>query len=431
MLEETSFSPLTMVAFAIIGQPNVGKSTLFNRMLGQRRALVYDTPGVTRDWQKYPCSFQGLQFELYDTPGVETRWERLKDLPLDAVIWVIDGKSGLTSVDHTLAAWLRTQSLPVILVANKCESTAAAQEAMAEASTVGFGAPVLISALHGQGLDRLAQALEPWIKESDESLEAPDLNVVILGQPNVGKSSLVNRFLGQSRMATGPIPGLTLDAVQSYGQWNGRRIAIVDTAGLRKRSAIHEELEKRAGQETYRALVFCHVAILLVDGRDITKQDMVLLEKAVHEGRAVVIGLNKWDLVQDSAQQLKDYAHMPFLSSYPMIPLSCRTGQGFTSLWNAVVEAYDSWTSRIPTGQLNRWLRDQIHNHQPPMVKGRRIRLNYMTQVKTRPPCFHIFGHSLDDFPQEYLRYLSKGLRRDFNLPSVRLVLKTIKNPYV
>lgn len=420
-----------MAAFAIIGQPNVGKSTLFNRMIGQRRALVHDEPGVTRDWQKYPCHFQGLRFDLYDTPGLENRWERIKELKIDALIWMFDAKSGLNAIDRTLATWLRTQSIPVLFVANKCEATVTAHDALAEASVLGFGPPIVLSALHGHGLEDLAQALEPFIVDQEETSAPPDINVVILGQPNVGKSSLVNRFLGQNRMATGPTPGLTTDSVQSYGQWNGARIAIVDTAGLRKRASVHNELEKKAGQETYRSLVFCHVAIVLMDGRGITKQDFTLLEKACFEGRGVIIGLNKWDLVTDQSARLKDYGYMPLVSSFPMIPLSCHTGQGFTALWDEVLKTYASWTSRISTGQLNRWLRMRLGNHQPPMVKGRRIKMNYMTQVKSRPPCFHVFGHSLDHLPQDYVRYLSKGLREDFDLPSVRLVFKNIKNPYV
>ena len=441
-----------MRSFSIIGLPNVGKSTLFNRILGRYRAIVHDTAGVTRDWQEYTCTFQGLNLRLYDTPGIENQTGVLSNINVQGLIWVIDGQVGLTAHDIELADWIRRQNLPVIVVANKCESEKVHDFALAECSRLGWSSPILISAKHGLGASDLAAAIRssvPNQEEQDEpeplsihkhkkkttETEAPiasekkTISVVIMGQPNVGKSTLVNRFLGFERMKTGPIAGITTDAVTSSGTWKNNTIQIVDTAGLRRRHYGVHMVEKLSCKETYRALVFSHVALVIIDAsRSIQKQDMTLVDNAHEEGRAVIVVLNKWDVVDQGKEYLKDLP--PSIKRHPICPVSCYTGQGFSALWDQVLTSYSQWNERLPTGPLNRWLAKQISANPPPVIQGHRIKIKYMTQIKSRPPTFALFGYRVKDLPAPYQRYLTNRMSSDFGFSALRLALNDTSNPY-
>jgi GTP-binding protein len=423
-----------MRSFAIIGRPNVGKSTLFNRILGRYRAIVHDTAGVTRDWQEYTCVFQGLSLRLYDTPGIEHHQGPFPEIQPQGLIWVIDGQQGLTSHDMDLAAWIRRQNMPVILVVNKCESERVHDFAMAECSALGMGNPVLISAKHGLGSADLAQAMASCVpdkhddKEEDVDL-AKRISVVIMGRPNVGKSTLVNRFLGFERMKTGPQAGITTDAVVTRGVWNNHVIEIVDTAGLRRRKHTGDMVEKLACKETYRALVFSHVALVMVDVSDgIQKQDLTLVDAAWKEGRALIVVLNKWDTVADPKAFLKDLP--PSITRHPVCTVSCLTGQGFTDLLDQVLATYGQWNERLPTGPLNRWLTKQTTANPPPMINGHRIKIKYMTQIKSRPPTFALFGYRVKDLPPSYQRYLTNRMTDAFGFSALRITLHDGENPY-
>jgi len=424
-----------MRSFAIIGRPNVGKSTLFNRILGRYRAIVHDTAGVTRDWQEYTCTFEGLSLRLYDTPGIEEQQGKLQDIHVQGLIWVIDGQEGLTSRDIELAHWIRKQNLPVIVVANKCESERVHDFALAECSRLGWGQPVLLSAKHGLGSWDLAKAMAGSVPDLDtiEPKTEPELmkslSVVIMGRPNVGKSTLVNRFLGFERMKTGPMAGITTDAVVTSGTWNDHTIQIVDTAGLRRRQHTGDMVEKLSCKETYRALVFSHVALVMLDAsQGIQKQDMTLVDNAHEEGRAVIVVLNKWDSVENRKEFIKDLP--PSIARHPVCPVSCYTGQGFSALWDQVLVSYGQWNERLPTGPLNRWLEKQLTANPPPMINGHRIKIKYMTQIKSRPPTFALFGYRVKDLPGPYQRYLTNRMTADFGFSALRIVLNDTMNPY-
>jgi GTP-binding protein len=422
-----------MRSFAIIGRPNVGKSTLFNRILGRYRAIVHDTAGVTRDWQEYTCTFEGLSLRLYDTPGIENQHGRLEDIHVQGLIWVTDGQQGLTSRDIELAHWIRRQNVPVIVVANKCESQRTHDFALSECTRLGWGEPVLISAKHGLGCGNLAQAMADAVPDAYEAEKESDgmksLSVVILGRPNVGKSTLVNRFLGFERMKTGPVAGITTDAVVTSGVWNDHTIQIVDTAGLRKRQHTGDMVEKLSCKETYRALVFSHVALVMLDAsQGIQKQDLMLVDNAWEEGRAVIVVLNKWDAVMDQKQFIKDLP--PSIARHPVCRVSCLTGQGFSALWDQVLVSYGQWNERLPTGPLNRWLTRQLTANPPPLINGHRIKIKYMTQIKSRPPTFALFGYRVKDLPAPYQRYLTNRMTVDFGFASLRIVLNDTQNPY-
>lgn len=424
---------IRMISFAIVGRPNVGKSTLFNRMLGKRRAVVADMPGVTRDWQAYECTFQGLKLRLYDTPGLETDWEGIKDLDIQGLIWVIDGEHGPTASDYELATWIRKLCIPVVLVANKCEGPQAYDNA-SESARLGFGMPVPISALHGQGMINLAMALLPYVENSSNALQnelhqEDFFSVVILGRPNVGKSTLINSFLGYDRMLTSPKAGTTVDAVGTITKWKNRTFRLIDTAGMRKRANVKGNLERSACQEAYRALVFAHVAVVVVEAtQEPTRQDLLLIDKVQEEGRALVIAVNKWDQVDDPKEYM--YQINSMLPNCTVVPISCYTGYGLSLLWDTVIRCYDKWNFRLPTGPLNRWLQKQIEMHAPPMIKGKRIKIKYITQVKSRPPTIALFGHGVEKLPPEYRRYLINNLKKEFGLTSTKLICNDAYNPY-
>ena len=440
---------------AIVGRPNVGKSTLFNRLVGARRALVDPTPGVTRDRITADARIGHLGFTLIDTAGLdegppESLEGRLRAqtgaalAEADVALMLIDAKSGLTALDRHFARWLRRQDTPVILVANKCESLAAASLA-SEAWGLGLGPPIPISAQNGEGLADLAEALLPYAPadpdaEAGEQLEARPLRLAIAGRPNVGKSSLINRLLADERLLTGPEPGLTRDAVTIRWQWQGRAIELVDTAGLRRRARIEPGgLERLSSRSALAALRDADVVILMVDASaPLEQQDITIANRAADAGRAVIVAANKWDLVAEPQAALallreRLEGRLHHLKGIACLPISVRTGKNLERLLPLVLESFDRWSTRIATAPLNRWLADAVQAHPPPIAKGRRVKLRYATQVSAQPPSFVLFVSQSDALPDSYLRYLANSLRAAFDLPGVplRLRLRTGKNPYV
>jgi GTP-binding protein len=402
--------PLTV---AIVGRPNVGKSTLFNRLVGARRALVDPTPGVTRDRITADARIGHLGFTVIDTAGLdegppESLEGRLRAqtgaalAEADVALMLIDAKSGLTALDRHFARWLRRQDTPVILVANKCEGLAAASLA-SEAWGLGLGPPIPISAQNGEGLVDLAEALldhapaEPDA-EASEQLEARPLRLAIAGRPNVGKSSLINRLLADERLLTGPEPGLTRDAVTVRWQWQGRAIELVDTAGLRRRARIEPGgLERLSSRSALAALRDADVVILMVDASaPLEQQDITIANRVAEAGRALIVAANKWDLVaepQAAMALLRERleGRLPHLKGIACLPISVRTGKNLERLLPLVTQTFERWSKRIATAPLNRWLADAVATHPPPIVKGRRIKLRYATQVSTQPPTFVLF----------------------------------------
>ncbi len=455
---------------AIVGRPNVGKSTLFNRLTGRRSALVDDRPGVTRDRRTGEATLYDLTFRVVDTAGLEEappdslagRMRAQSELAVseaDVVLFVVDARAGLLPDDERFAAWLRRLGKPVVLLANKCEGQVA-EALAAEAYRLGLGEPIAFSAEHGLGLGDLHAALAPLfaqrepepageaeveaaeVSEEDEEEAPPEdsgpLQMVVIGRPNVGKSTLVNRLIGEERLLTGPEAGITRDSIALDWDYRGKPIRLIDTAGLRRRGKITDGLERLAGADTRRALRFAHVAVLLVDATQaLERQDLAIAESVIEEGRALVLAVNKWDLVDDPTRVMAEIKRrveqaLPRVRGLPVVTLSAKTGRGIARLLPAVVQLYEAWNRRIPTAQLNRFLNDAVEQHPPPAPQGRRIRLKYMTQVKSRPPTFAIFANQADALPESYLRYLENGLREVFKLqgPPLRLRLRGGKNPY-
>jgi len=441
---------------AIIGRPNVGKSTLFNRLTGKRHAIVDDTPGVTRDRREGEARVGDLTFHLIDTAGLEDADEdalegrmRLQTeravAEADVALFIIDARAGLTPLDEHFANWLRTQETPVILLANKCEGHAAEAGRM-EAYALGLGDPLGVSAEHGGGMVDLFDALRPFAEpddiplddEDDEEAEFPPLQLAIVGRPNVGKSTMVNKLLGQDRMLTGPEAGITRDAITIPWQYEGREVRLVDTAGMRRRGRIEEKLEILSVQDSRRAIQYAEVVVLVLDSNAILeKQDLTLARQVIEEGRALVIAVNKWDVADDrkaALQRLEDrlQTSLPQVRGIPVLTLSAKTGKGLEKLMPQVFELHAQWNRRVPTSALNQWLADMTGQHPPPVVAGRRIRLRYITQAKTRPPTFILFSTRAEKLPESYLRYLANGLREDFGLWGVplRLNVRKRQNPY-
>lgn len=443
---------------AIIGRPNVGKSTLFNRLVGRKLALVDDQPGVTRDRREGEATLGHLTFRVIDTAGLEEAAEdsltgRMRQqtetaiLDSDIILFLIDARAGITPADRQFAEMVRRSGKPVILVANKAEGKVG-QEGAYEAFSLGLGDPVPLSAEHGEGTSDLFEALAPFFPDPDDeeedtgldeqgNLQRP-LKIAISGRPNAGKSTLINQMIGEERLLTGPEAGITRDSISLDWDWRGHAIKLYDTAGMRKRARIDDKLEKLSVSDGLRAIRFAEVVVVLLDATiPFEKQDLTIIDLIEKEGRAVVIGLNKWDLVSDQHGLLKELREeasrlLSQVKGVSVVPVSGLTGRGVDQLMEAVLEAYRIWNERISTSRLNRWLSDMLDGHPPPAVSGRRIKIRYATQVKSRPPHFALFGNQLGDLPRSYTRYLVNGLRETFNLPGtpIRLSLRSGDNPY-
>jgi GTPase len=449
------------LSVAIIGRPNVGKSTLFNRLTGKRHAIVDDTPGVTRDRREGDASIAELNFHLIDTAGLddadddslESRMRHQTERAVaeaDVTLFMFDARAGLTPIDEHFANWLRTQETPVILLANKCEGRAAEAGRM-EAFAIGLGEPIAVSAEHGIGIGDLYDALEPYAAEvqyaertlesdadADVDAENRPLQMAIVGRPNVGKSTMVNRLLGEDRMLTGPESGITRDAISIPWAYEGREVRLVDTAGMRKRGKINEKLEILSVQDSRRAIQYAEVVVLVLDSNAILeKQDLTLARQVIEEGRALIIAVNKWDAADDRKASLKRLddklqTSLPQVRGIPVITCSSKTGKNLDKLMPAVFQLHEQWNRRIPTAALNTWLADMTGAHPPPIVAGRRLRLRYVTQAKSRPPTFILFSTRADKLPESYVRYLANGLREDFDLWGIPLRFNVRKrdNPY-
>jgi GTPase len=443
---------------AIIGRPNVGKSTLFNRLVGQKLALVDDLPGVTRDRREGKARLAGLDFTVIDTAGLEDvsdgsllsrmreQTERAID-DADVVLMVIDSRAGITPLDRHFAEMLRRREVPVVLIANKSEGKIGMAGAY-EAFELGLGDPLALSAEHGEGMGDLFDALLPYAKDEaepeagDEAMPAEDpekpLQLAIVGRPNVGKSTLINRLIGEDRLLTGPEAGITRDSIAINWRWRDKQIKLTDTAGLRRKAHIEEKLEKLSTADTLRAIRFAELVVLVLDATVmLEKQDLAIARMIEDEGRAMVIAVNKWDLIEDkpkALEKLEDRLQisLPQLSGVVCVPVSAATGASLDTLMKAVFRVYETWNKRVPTPKLNRWLGAVQEHHPPPLVDGRRLRLRYITQANTRPPTFALFASKPGDLPDAYRRYLVNLLRDDFGLPGVpiRMMLRKGDNPF-
>ncbi len=439
---------------AIIGRPNVGKSTLFNRLVGKRLALVDDLPGVTRDRREGQGHIARLEFRVIDTAGLEevfdnsleARMRQQTEIALaesDVALFVIDGRAGVTPLDQHFGDWLRRTEVPVILVANKCEGRAG-DGGIYDAFAMGLGDPVAISAEHGEGLVELHDALLPFApQDEDDSDEEEDpdnrpLMLAIVGRPNAGKSTLINRIIGEDRMLVGPEAGITRDSISVDWKHEGRIIRLYDTAGMRRRARVNQKLEKLAVADGLRAVQFAEIVVLLVDAtQPLERQDLVIARQTEEEGRGLVIGINKWDLVENGAETMEEIRYkletqLSQIKGVPIVTLSALKGRGVDKLLPTVLKAEKAWNLRISTARLNRWIEDMTRKHPPPLVDGRRFKIRYVTQVKARPPTFSLFTSSGGQLPSAYERYLVNGLRETFGLQGVpiRLMLRKSKNPF-
>ena len=446
---------------AIIGRPNVGKSTLFNRLVGKKLALVDDRPGVTRDRREGEAHLIGLDFRIIDTAGYED--EDPASLPgrmrqqteaavamADVALFLIDARVGLVPLDEEIARWLRGSTTPIVLVANKAEGRAG-EAGVLDSLSLGLGDPVQLSAEHGEGMGDLFEALLPHLDgkaiedEADADPENPNapLKLAIVGRPNAGKSTLINRILGEERLITGPEAGITRDSIAIDWQWEDpaggmRAVKLIDTAGMRKRANVQDKLEKLSVADALHAIDFAEVVVLLLDAtRGLEVQDLKIADRALQEGRALVIALNKWDVAEDASRLFNGVRAaldegLAQVKGVPLMTVSAATGKGIDQLIAVAFETRDAWSRRVGTGELNRWFERAIEANQPPAPGGKRIKLRYLTQAKTRPPGFVLFGTRVDQLPDSYQRYLINGIRRElgFGAVPVRLMLRSAKNPF-
>ena len=445
---------------AIIGRPNVGKSTLFNRLVGKRLALVDDQPGVTRDRREGDAQLLGLEFRVIDTAGYED--EDVATLPgrmraqtesavrdADVSLFVIDSRAGVTPLDEEIARWLRSTDRPVVLMANKAEGKAG-ESGIYEAMALGLGDPIPFSAEHGEGVVDLFEALRPHIERDEEEAEEEDadspdaiLKLAIVGRPNAGKSTLVNRLLGEDRLITGPEAGITRDSISVDWEWTDfeeqpRKVRLIDTAGLRKKARVEEKLEKLSVMDTLRSIDFAEVVVLLLDAtRGLEVQDLKIADRVLQEGRALIIALNKWDVAENASSLFNGVKGaleegLSQAKGIPVLTVSAVTGKGLDMLLKVAFETREAWSRRVSTGQLNRWFERAIEANPPPAPGGKRIKPRYVTQNKSRPPSFILFGTRVDLLPVSYQRYLINSLRKEFDFGAVpvRLTLRAPKNPF-
>jgi GTPase len=437
---------------AIVGRPNVGKSTLFNRLVGRSLALVDDAPGSTRDRREGQAQLGDLHFRAIDTAGLDqavagTTEQRMQDQTAralesaDAILFLIDGRAGVTPLDRHFADQIRRAKRPVVLVANKAENLRSAAE-VGDAFALGLGEPIMISAEHGEGMADLFDAIAPLMAAENHGDRLEEglvpLRLAIVGRPNVGKSTVLNRLIGTERLVTGPEPGITRDAISVQWSWRGRPVRLVDTAGMRRRSRIEARIEKLSIAETLSAIRFAEIVVLVVDATEpLGKQDLLIAELVEREGRGLVLAVNKWDLVTNrraTLEQLRERidVSLPQLKGLRIVTLSGLSGMGLEKLMPAVWATHQAWSKHVPTPALNRWLASVQERHPPPLVAGRRLKLRYIAQANIHPPTFALFASKPGELPDAYRRYLVNLLRETFDLPAVpiRMMLRKGDNPY-
>lgn len=468
-----------MLKVAIIGRPNVGKSTLFNKLAGKRLAIVNDTPGVTRDWREAEGHLFDQSIQIIDTAGLEEafddsiqgRMRKQTDAALsraEVILFVIDGREGVTPADEHFALYLRKLKKPVILIVNKCENTKTTASGIGEAYSLGFGEPVPISAEHSVGFEDIYEALKPHFNEDEKdeentyeekiNFEALDeiegmedfvfeqedddpekpIKLAIVGRPNVGKSTLLNAILEEQRVMTGPEAGITRDAIAVDWEYEGRAFKLVDTAGLRKKSKIIDDIEKMSAEDSMRAIRLAQIVILVVDANEpLEKQDLSIAGHVIEEGRALVVALNKWDSVNNKTEVLEQTKYklsksLAQVKGLEFATISAIKGKNIDKLFYKCLKTYETWNKRIQTGGLNRWLAAMESKNPAPLVNGRHNRLKYITQIKTRPPTFALWVSRPKELPDSYKRYIINGLRNDFDIEAVpiRLLVRASKNPY-